>query len=276
LDVAEGCGNHYRFSYKMTIQINPAFSRILVRSDLDSFEKIMNVAFGLKMREVPGRLTVRLDLGEGETFYLKRHTYPNADARMGGVKEWKNILSLSAAGILCPEPVATGSGNLRGKPCSFLITRAVPGMPLDAYLRSRYSQPIALHRLAEKRTLIQRLAAFARRFHLAGFHHKDFYLGHMYTPAQGIPDNRLYLIDLQRVGRARFFRRRWIVKDLAAMNYSATTDFTTAGDRLRFFFGYLGISRLTPASKRLIRAILRKTERIRKHDLNLQKRNLPR
>jgi len=268
--------NHYRFSHKMTIQINPAFSRILARNELDSFEKIMHIELGSKMREVPGRLTVRLDLGEGETFYLKRHTYPNADAKKGGPREWKNILSLSAAGILCPEPVATGSGNMRGKPCSFLITRAVPGMPLDAYLRSRYAKPIAPHRLVEKRTLIRELAAFARRFHVTGFHHKDFYLGHMYVPPQDGPDKRFYLIDLQRVDRARFFRRRWIVKDLAAMNYSATTDFATTCDRLRFLLGYLGTPRLTPSSKRLIRAILRKTERIRKHDLNLQKRNLPR
>jgi hypothetical protein len=260
----------------MTIHINPAFSRMLTRNELDSFDKIMNVAFGSKMREVPGRLTVRLDLGEGETFYLKRHTYPNADAKKGGPREWKNILSLSAAGISCPEPVATGSGNMAGKPCSFLITRAVPGMPLDAVLRSRYAHPIAQHRIAEKRSLIQGLAAFARRFHGAGFHHKDFYIGHMYVPTQGSPANQFYLIDLQRVDRAHFFRRRWIVKDLAAMNYSATVDFATACDRLRFLLGYLDLPRLTPSSKRLIRAILRKTERIRKHDLNLQKRNLPR
>jgi hypothetical protein len=268
--------NDYRFAYQMTVQVNPAFSRILARNELDSFEKIMNTAVGVRMREVPGRVTVRLELREGETLYLKRHTYPNADAKRGGLREWNNIQSLSVAGILCPEPVAVGSGRIRGEPCSFLITREVPGMPLDAYLLSRYAKPVAPQLLAEKRALIRELAAFARRFHQTGFHHKDFYLGHMYVSPQGDPDKRFYLIDLQRVGRARFFRRRWIVKDLAAMNYSATRDFATAGDRLRFLLGYLGLVQLTPSSKQLIRAILRKTERIRKHDLNLQKRNLPR
>jgi hypothetical protein len=83
-------------------------------------------------------------------------------------------------------------------------------------------------------------------------------------------DSPLELIDLQRLGRAHWFRRRWIVKDLAALNYSARDEFTTNTDRLRFLLTYLGVVRLDSWARRLLRAVMRKTDRIRRHDAKLQ------
>ena len=68
------------------------------------------------------------------------------------------------------------------------------------------------------------MAEIARRFHAAGYNHRDFYTCHFLVkePAPGQFDVRL--IDLQRVQRRRWFRRRWIVKDLAQLAYSAPRD----------------------------------------------------
>jgi heptose I phosphotransferase len=255
-----------------TFRINPSFAPILTRSGLDTLEHIMAIPGSTVMRQAPGRITVRVELPGGLVFYLKRHTHPSAQAGTAGVREWDNIEALNALGISCPVLVAAGSGTLNGSPCSFLITAAIPdAIPLDDYLRQLYDAHGDETIWREKRELISKLAELARKLHHHGFHHKDFYLCHMFVNHKTPMAEPLTLIDLQRLGRTRFFRRRWIVKDLAALNYSATPDFTTATDRLRFVMVYLGITRLTPAARRLIRSVNRKTERIRRHDLKLQR-----
>jgi hypothetical protein len=254
-----------------TLRINPSFAPILTRHGLDTLERIMAFPGSVVMRQAPGRITVRVQLPDGLVFYLKRHTPPGAQAGTAGVKEWDNIEALNALGISCPALVAAGSGARNGAPCSFLITAAIPdAIPLDDYLRQLYDAHGDEAVWQTKREIISRLAELARRLHGHGFHHKDFYLCHVFVNHETPVVGPLALIDLQRLGRARFFRRRWIVKDLAALNYSATPDFTTATDRLRFVMAYLGITRLTPAARRLIRSVNRKTERIRRHDLKLQ------
>jgi hypothetical protein len=259
----------------MIFEISPAYRELLTAHGLDSFSTIMNHASGVKMREVSGRHTVRLELAAGCTLYLKRHVPPSREAQRAGIKEWNNLHILSALGIRCPEPVAAGSGPWAGKFGSFLITAAVPdGFPLDNVLRERFRGRLSAADLHRKREIIIKLAAFARQFHDTGYHHKDFYLCHVFLSPSRAKDHeeRLWLIDLQRVGHSRFWQRRWVVKDLAALNYSATADFTRSTDRLRFMLNYLGMGQLTPASKRLLRSILRKTERIRRHDAKLQRR----
>jgi heptose I phosphotransferase len=240
---------------------------------LDSFDRIVHFAHGQIMRQVPGRVTVRLDLDDGSTFYLKRHGPPAANARSAGRVEWRNILTLSALGIQCPVPVAMGCGKSQGQPRSFLITRAVPGgVPADDYLRRTFGCPARREKIAEKRCFIRDLALFAQQLHQAGFHHKDFYLCHVFVSETGAGKRSLYLIDLQRVSRSRLFAYRWIIKDLAALNYSATAEMVTTADRIRFLLHYLGLPRLTPTARKWIRAIQRKTGRIRRHDFKLQQR----
>jgi hypothetical protein len=254
-----------------SFRINPSFAELMARHGLDSFERIMGWVGKEVMRDVPGRLTVKMELPGGQVFYLKRHTRPNSRAVTDGPREWNNIETLSGCGIPCPVLVATGSGTLDRGPCSFLITAAIPGaIPLDDYLQRLYAGHGPFPDWRTKRRLIPKLASLAATLHRHGFHHKDLYLCHVFVNRRTPLAEPLALIDLQRLGRSRFFCRRWIVKDLAALNYSATTDFTTATDRLRFLLAYLGITRLTPAARRLIRSVSRKTERIRRHDHKLR------
>jgi hypothetical protein len=77
----------------------------------------------------------------------------------------------------------------------------------------------------------------------------------------------LSLIDLHRVFTPAILRRRWQVKDLAQLYYSARTYFTAA-DVMRFLLEYFQSDRLTTGQKRLIHAVYRKTQRIAKHDQN--------
>lgn len=253
------------------LRINPNYAAVLKQYGLDSLEQVMAASAGEVMRKVPGRVTVRLEFPQNQVFYLKRHLPPNSRAATDGLREWNHIQTLSALGILCPTPVAAGSGVFDGAPCSFLITAAIPdSIPLDDFLVNLYGAPNGPSAWPRKRRLIAQLADLAKKFHNRGFHHKDFYLCHVFVNQHSPLTAPLAMIDLQRLGSARFFRRRWIVKDLAALNYSASSKFATNTDRLRFLFAYLGIDHLNPKARRLIRAVLRKTERIRRHDLKLR------
>ena len=104
------------------------------------------------------------------------------------------------------------------------------------------------------------MAAVARRFHAAGYNHRDFYCGHFFVrePARGKFEIRL--IDLQRVQRRRRFRRRWIVKDLAQLVWSAPRDRIACTHKLAFMRYYLGVDKLRPADKRLIREVMAKQQ----------------
>ena len=91
---------------------------------------------------------------------------------------------------------------------------------------------------------------------------------------QNHPPYGLHLIDLQRVRWRRDGRvgRRWLVKDLAALNYSAPAAVVTQTDKVRFLREYLAQARLDAAARRLVRSVLAKTGRIARHDAKLRAR----
>jgi hypothetical protein len=63
---------------------------------------------------------------------------------------------------------------------------------------------------------------------------------------------------LQRVEHRHRFRGRWLVKDLAQLAYSAPRDRIGCTQRLAFIKHYLGVRKLRPQDKRLIREVLAK------------------
>jgi hypothetical protein len=124
-------------------------------------------------------------------------------------------------------------------------------------------------RPTRRREVIEAVAALARRFHAAGFHHRDLYLCHFFVQedvtdraAGPQPTGRplsLYLIDLQRCGRLGGRSRRWLVKDLAQLHRSlGEAGFTS--DDWGILAGRYGLS-----DPRLLAAVERKSARIARH-----------
>lgn len=192
------------------LQIAPEFSELLRANDLNTFEKITACRTGTVMRSVPGRSTVRLEL-PGGVLYLKRY---NPDyylwwQRLIGIHdearhEWDMIHALRQAGFFTATPVATGRLNSH----SFLITAAIPGgVSADKVFAGLHGQA--------RTEFIKRVADLTRRFHGAGFIHKDYYLSHIF-----VAGNDLYLIDLQRAVGPGSFGDRWRVKDLGQLVYT--------------------------------------------------------
>src|SRR5690606_32258710 len=131
---------------------------------------------------------------------------------------------------------------------SFVALGALAGAPLDAL-------PAPPTR-AERRALVEAVADLARRLHGAGFWHKDLYLCNLFHA----PGEPLGLLDCERVGFAPGGPpRRWRVKDLAALDYSAR--WPTRTERLRFLRAYLGRP-LDEEARQLARAVRAKATRL--------------
>lgn len=206
------------------------------------------------------RVTCRFELNPPDgpqAFYIKRHVAaslyetikPLLHGRLpclGAKVEWDALLAFHEAGLATMLPVALGQGGSE----SFLITAELTGCTKLSECPTE-----------EQTDWVVPVAEVAQRMHRAGLHHQDFYLGHLLRPDDHT--GPVHIIDLGRVQKhGPWFARRWIVKDLAQLNYSAKR--ARATDRLRFWQAYQGRP-LSAEDKPLIRSILSKTKRIARH-----------
>ncbi len=254
---------------------------LLHANNLTTLDQLMTTTLAKPINK-PGlpkwRDRARLDLidphGQTHILFMKRYTNPPANeqrsrSRAGdslhgsGWIEWQWMQRLADAGIPAVRPVAYGQ-KMEGRHeiASVVITAAVEGQSLESWSDSQ-SSPAPRDWITEVATLVARL-------HANNFFHRDLYLCHVFVEESAEIGNRFRLIDLQRMIEPRFFKTRWIVKDLAALNYSTPPPVANRPARIRFIREYLAISQLTPAAKSLIRKIEAKTEKIAHHD---QRRN---
>jgi heptose I phosphotransferase len=117
--------------------------------------------------------------------------------------------------------------------------------------------------VAEKRRLIAAVAALTRRMHASGVNHRDYYLCHILKDADG---EGLCLLDLHRAQIRRRVPRRWRLKDLSGLYFSAMEAGLTRRDRLRFVAGYAGAPwrRALAADPAFWAAVERKAVRLRR------------
>ena len=250
--------------------VNRAFAELLKREGWSTFDSIWAksadaaVAKNLRTDRVTLRFTLD-DSGIQRAFYIKRHkrsswkeyikpllrlTWPILGAR----NEWNAILDFHEVELPTMIPVAFGESGEN----SFLITEALERCTklseLNHDQQSQTSSPAL-----DRNSIIRRVALIAKTMHVAGLHHQDFYLGHL-MQSETDPE-RIFVIDLGRVQKHRRLSQRWIVKDLAQLNYSADA---TDLERLRFLRDYLGRP-LTKHDKNLINQIQAKSARIGRH-----------
>ena len=85
------------------------------------------------------------------------------------------------------------------------------------------------------------MARIARLLHGAGYNHRDFYCCHFLIKELSPGEFDIRLIDLQRAERRRWFRRRWIVKDLVQLAYSPPRDRIGCKQQIALLHHYLGV-----------------------------------
>ena len=93
---------------------------------------------------------------------------------------------------------------------------------------------------AVRSKLIRVLADSARRMHDAGINHRDFYLCHFHLAEDTLAARqpRCHLIDLHRAQLRDQTPRRWRIKDLAGLYFSAMDCGLQQRDLLRFLRHY--------------------------------------
>lgn len=262
--------------------IDERFGDAMRAAGLDDFTAVMDTNDGDCMRALRDRENWRLRL-DGRTAYLKKHHVRTLSTRLraklrlpagetAARTEAENVQRLARDGIDSMTLIAfgerlDGDGLLQ----SFLISEDLRGyVQLDHFVAARFPQR-ELHRTMRRnsndardlKNLIERVADVARRFHQAGYNHRDLYCCHFFireAREAERADFEVRLIDLQRVQRRRILRGRWIVKDLAQLAYSAPRDRVKCTHKMAFMRSYLGVAKLRPCDKRLIRAVLAKQQ----------------
>jgi hypothetical protein len=270
----------------------------LARAGLAEFAAVMNNAQGRCLRALRERENWYF-APEGQRspdgLYLKKHSIrtwrtwlrAKLHLRTGasaarGEAHW--AAALAGIGVPVMRVLAYGEHLFRdGRLQSFLLTEELRGyVELQQFLRRHFTADSRNEENGNLPRLIGHVAAIARRFHEAGFNHRDFYCCHFLIEDVGqvanLPDDNngrvalrramanIRLIDLQRVQRRRWLRRRWIVKDLAQLAYSAPREVIGCRQRVAFLHAYFGVRKLRGRHRRLIAAVLAKQRRLeRRH-----------
>lgn len=217
---------------------------------LETFAAWFALGGGEEVRRIGARATSRLPAGLSGLpweLYLKRFEPIGWGERLknwlslkrvhhGARPEFEAALRFQQLGIPTVEPIVFGEAGGR----SLLVTRGLVGYrDLKELLAAGHP---CLADAATRRRMATELADMARTMHGAGLHHQDFYLNHVLanvTESDGVAGlDDLRIIDLGRVRERRPLARRWIVKDLSQLDYSAAL--VSAREKVLFLRTYLG------------------------------------
>lgn len=205
--------------------------------------------YGRIVRCVPTRWTVALERDGGWLFAKFRH-----GERRRAAAEWRWLHLLPLLGMRTPAPVAWVGRAAR----TMLVTRGVAGRPLDAWVAD-----------AAREGWLPQLGAWAcrevaprvRALHDAGLVYRDLYWNHVFAedPRRGATPT---FLDVERVCRVRWLRRRWLVKDLAGLLSSLPVG---VSPRLLVRFARAYWREPLRRHRRDVAAIVRKAAQIRAH-----------
>jgi heptose I phosphotransferase len=222
-------------------------------------------------RSREGRKTLRFE-GGGRSYFLKLHRgvgwgeivknllslrRPVISAR----NEYRAIDALHRAGVDTMTVAAyTCLGRDPARLRSLVITDDLAGtVSLEDFCADWADSPPPP---GLRHGVIRCLADSARRMHGAGINHRDFYLCHFHLDPASLPGPplRCHLIDLHRAQLRRRTPRRWRIKDLAGLYFSAMDCGLTRRDRLRFLRHYSegGLRRALGADAALWRSVERR------------------
>ena len=202
-------------------------------------------------RDKEGRKTLRFRAIE-RSFFLKLHSgigwrevfknllqlrMPVTDAG----NEYRAIGKLEALGVDTMSVAAYARvGHNPARVQSLLVTDDLVGtVSLEDFCANWSSvapAPVLRWRI------IRTLAAMSRAMHGAGVNHRDYYLCHFHLDPASVQQAKLrcHLIDLHRAQIRKAVPRRWRVKDLAGLYFSAMDCGISRRDLLRFMHAYSG------------------------------------
>lgn len=236
------------------LSVEPGFDAMLRDLGLTTADSVFSDPRFRVWRDIRERQNAVLDatLASGSVrFHLKRDkmrlSRPCRDEVAG-------LSLLRAASIPCPQLVACASLD-DGR--TAVMTLDLAGMkPADA-CGLPFDQ------------LFEPTVTLAAKLHRAGLHHRDLYLNHFFVNPSN--PSEIALLDAARVRRLPvWFRKRWVVKDLAQFAYSTRSLGVPDESLDRWIMRYADLTSSYGESE-LRRAVARKTEWITRHDARLRR-----
>ena len=226
-------------------------------------------------RNKEGRKTLRFEY-RGQPYFLKLHSGIGwleiiknlLQLRLPVVSasnEYRAVLALQRAGVYT---LTIGAYARRGwNPAatrSMILTPELTGtVSLEHYCADWSVQPPPP---SVRARLVRALADSARRMHDAGINHRDFYICHFHLDEHSLleQETRCYLIDLHRAQIRERTPRRWRVKDLAGLYFSAMDCGLGRRDLWRFMRHYSagGLRQALGRDRRLWRQVERRAARL--------------
>ncbi|MHC4124313.1 MAG: lipopolysaccharide heptosyltransferase II [Planctomycetota bacterium] len=208
--------------------------------------------------------------------FLKRYDTPSFPVQ---IKNWINhrrrdslafcevqpAKELARSGINTPKTVCFGQQwGMFFEKRSFIVTEKIPSAEsLERKMPDYFYAPVTSAKLRLRKDFILRLADFIKKFHNTNYRHRDLYLSHIFYD----DNEEFHLIDLARAFKPVMLSKRFTIKDIAQLHYSAPSGFFSKADRIRFYLRYADKKKLTPKDKRFIYKVKRKITRMAKHDI---------
>jgi Lipopolysaccharide kinase (Kdo/WaaP) family len=255
----------------MTVDfVGEGWQKILQYNGLDSFDALWNM--DVEWFEEPnerrggwsGVARIQLKSPDGNEIgvFLKKqqnHTCKSLLHPIRGIltfaREFNNIRHFQRADVPALEPIYFGQRRVNGAHQGILITLELAGFhPMDApqFLPGKDG---LLSSIKARRALFETLAESLRRLHAHRRHHSCLYFKHIFIKPVNETEFEVRLIDLEKA-RWHLLARRSIFRDLYTLSRHAHGWPRT--DYMRFFLIYRQEQHLSPASKKLWRAIAAK------------------
>jgi len=231
---------------------NLASYRSRLQFDISSPEKESSTTVFMKRYDCP---PVMVQLKN----WLSYHNH-----RSDAFREYDAAYQLAARDINTPKVVCYGEQrNALFETRSFIITEKIPDAEsLERQLPDCFDGEITIEKLKLRRHFIVQAAAFIKKFHDTNYRHRDLYFSHIFYDES----DKFFLIDLARVFRPILLRKRFQIKDIAQVYYSASGKHFSRTDRLRFYMTYAAQNKLRRIDKIFIRKVINKAEQMAKHD----------
>lgn len=242
----------------------------LTKSNLARFRT--RLQFEINSPQLPSTTVFMKRYDRPPVFVQVRNWLSHHNRRSNALREFEAAKKLTAAGINTPKVVSYGEQwSTMFEERSFIITEKIPDAEsLERKLPDCFNDPattknlkLRKESLGLRRNFIVQSAAFIKKFHETNYRHRDLYLSHIFYSDTG----EFYLIDLARVFGPIVLRRRFQIKDIAQVYYSAPGKHFSKTDRMRFYMAYTGQKRLTKKDKIFIRKVINKAERMARHDI---------
>ncbi len=254
------------------LTINCDFIELLKFNGIDSASKLWNIEGEAVKIILSQRGTERAFLNTPEggklEVYIKRYTKIPLKEKLkqafslkfysfDAVHEWNALRAFHELGLNTMIPMAVAELE-NGDSCN--LTLGITDYVKAAELFKNFTPEDSERKL----DLIKKIATIAGRMHAAGFAHQDFYLVHMFVRES--EDDKIYLIDLQRLIMQKNLSRRWRIKDLGQLLFAAR-DYVSDADIELFWETYCSyVGERVKQDNSLIKEIIAKADKITARD----------